>query len=210
MARLNHVKKARGGEKPKKCYRCQTPIKAGDEYYWFANRMGRMSVRKDYCKNHRPRASEMTTSDKLSQLYAAQEEFGDGNFETLEDMAEALRSAASVAESVKDEYQDGLDNMPDGLRDADPNGVQDKIDSCETWASELESAADEIENMEAPEMPDEPEAPQEKKPSAAKRKLYEAAKAKYDEALAAWKVLMEPILEEAQGKADDAIGSLDL
>lgn len=147
MARVTKVVKARKAQG--NCRRCGKKIKKGDSYYHFSNRIGRSSLRRVYCNEHPPKPSEKTTSDKLSQLYAAQEAFEDGKYKTLEEMAAALREAAEVAETVKDEYQESLDNMPDALRDSDPNDIQSKIDSCETWKDELESKADEIETLTA-------------------------------------------------------------
>jgi hypothetical protein len=66
------------------------------------------------------------------------------------DIAAALETCASEIESVKDEYQDGLDSLPDGLRDAGgPGGeTQEKIDALESFAESLQSAASDIEGAE--------------------------------------------------------------
>lgn len=159
MARLHHVKSARKSKKKRKCWKCSKPIKAGDSYYWFANRMGRVSFRKDYCAEHRPRASNMTTSDKLSRLYAAQEGVEDqlgkheGEFNEYRDgIAEALREAANEARNVGQEYRDSKDNMPEGLQEGEVGQqCEEHADLCEQWADLLEQAADSIESLEKEE-----------------------------------------------------------
>lgn len=187
MARITLVKKAQKDQG--KCRRCGAVIKLGDSYFWFANRLGRMSVRKVFCAAHRPRPSEVTTSDKLSQLYGAQEAFEDQVFDSLEDIASALRDAASTAEEVGQEYRDSLDNMPDGLRDADSNGIQEKIDACSDWQGELEQAADEVEGFE---MPEEEESEGDKEPTNSGGQT------------------ASEVMDEARSRAEDAIGSLSL
>lgn len=159
MAKLNFVKKAQDSKEPRKCIRCGTKIKPGDSYWWFANRIGRSSIRKNYCAKHRPRPSDMTTSDKLSQLYSAQESVEDEqNNRTDKDgvpisfddyksaMADALRSAADQARQVGGEYQESLDNMPEHLQES--SGISERVEACIDWADALEAAADEVESFE--------------------------------------------------------------
>ena len=166
MAHLTLVKSARDNKKGRVCRRCAKPIKKGDSYFWFANRIGRSSRKSTFCADHRPRPSEMTTSDKLSQLYAAREAVEDamrrsddnGNTVSLEDYKEAvqaaLEDAASTARDVGEEYRDSKSNLPDSLQDSQTGqDIEEKADACDAWADELESAASEIESYEA-EVPD--------------------------------------------------------
>jgi hypothetical protein len=107
----------------------------------------------------------MTTSDKLSRLYAAQEFVEDalrGEIPLSEwddykaAVAEALNNAAQEAREVGEEYTSSRDNMPEGLQNAGTGEeLEQKAQSCEDWADALESAASSVEGMDAPE-PDEP------------------------------------------------------
>lgn len=150
MARTTYVKKA---QKPQgKCYRggCGKAIKEGDSYYWFANRIGRSSIRKVFCSEHAPRPSEKTTSDKLSQIYAAQEALEDAvsSASSLEDLCSALREAAEQGNEVAEAYRESISNMPESLQSGSTaDEMEEKASQCEEWAQTCEGAADEIEGM---------------------------------------------------------------
>lgn len=161
MAKVTQVQKAR---KPAgNCSRCGTAIKTGDSYFWFANRIGRSSRRKNYCGNCRPRPSEITTSDKLSELYAAQESIEDSlnrgelNFEEFRDQVKsACEDAASTAHEVADQYRESKDNLPENFQNSTPGEeLDEKADQCDNWAEALESAASEIESTEQDDSLDE-------------------------------------------------------
>lgn len=167
MARLTFVKKARENKKGRACRRCGKAIKKGDSYYWFANRIGRTGVRKEYCSEHRPRPSEMTTSDKLSTLYAAREELEDcaGWFDddtTLEAAKalaeETLRNAIDNVNQVAEDYRESKSNMPDSLQEGTTGQqCEENADACDSWATEIESCADEIEALTEDDFADEDE-----------------------------------------------------
>lgn len=90
----------------------------------------------------------MTTSDKLARLYAAQEEI-EGAMSDRESIITALEDAISTAEEVGSEYESSLENMPEGLQQsATGEAIQEKIDACSAWATELETCKDEIESEE--------------------------------------------------------------
>jgi hypothetical protein len=154
MARIKTVAKAQKDQG--KCRRCGAPILAGSKYYWFANRIGRSSIRKNFCAAHYPKASEVTTSDKLSQIYSAQEDLAVAidAAGSLEDLSSALRDAAGIAQEVAEAYRESISNMPESFQNgSQAEEMEEKASQCEDWASALESAADEVEGME----PEEPE-----------------------------------------------------
>lgn len=130
---------------PGSCARCGTEILKGDSYKWFKFRWGSKII---FCEAHYPRLSEMTTSDKLARLYAAQEEI-EGAMSDRESIITALEDAISTAEEVGSEYESSLENMPEGLQQsATGEAIQEKIDACSAWATELETCKDEIESEE--------------------------------------------------------------
>lgn len=148
MARLHTVT----ARKPNKCGSCGAKIKPGETYFWWANRIGRSSSKKVRCAAHKPKPSEMVSSDKMSRIMAAQESveavlYGEQkDFESFQgDVAQALRDAASEIRETGEEYGESFDNMPEGLQQGD-TGMRD---GCEQWADSLESAADEIEGLTA-------------------------------------------------------------
>lgn len=100
------------------------------------------------------RPSEMTGSDKLARLYEQQEILTDllrdWNGEDVEELADALRSAAEVAGEVGQEYTDADEAM--GGHGGENS---DRADECDTWASELEIAADSLAPFDASSSTDE-------------------------------------------------------
>lgn len=154
MPRVTRVNKAQ--KKQGQCSKCGAKIKVGDSYVWWANRIGRSSIRKVRCgkKECYPRASDLTTSDKLSQVYAAQEQLEDviQKAGCISEIAEALRDCASTANDVAQEYRDSVDNMPENLQNgSQADEMNQKADDLESWAQDLESAADEVEDCEEEE-----------------------------------------------------------
>lgn len=121
--------------------------------------VGSHGVKKVRCSDHRPRPSELCGSDKLSRLMAAGESVEDAtmaapvDFESFKsDIADALRSAASEVEEVGQEYGESFDNLPEGLQQGETGQrCEEMRDNCSDWASQIESAADEVEALEEPE-----------------------------------------------------------
>lgn len=121
-------------------------IKKGDMYYYWKFRT---SSKRSISKT-RPRQSQLTTSDKLSRVYGAQEDLEDIMAQWDEDtevgeIEEAIEACWNELESVKDEYQDSLDNMPEPLQEG-PTGqeIQEKIDSLDNTVNELQSITVEL------------------------------------------------------------------
>ncbi len=144
MPRVHFVKKARKADKA-------AGIKKGDSYFWWKFRYGGMRKSKV-----RPRSSQLTQSEYLSTMYAAQETIEDA----LSDLTtawdddgadrEALREElAGVCESVRDDVESAgsdcdekLNNMPDSLQQGSTGELlQQRVDACETMRDSLDEAA---------------------------------------------------------------------
>jgi hypothetical protein len=77
------------------------------------------------------------------------DELENGSMKTLADIWDLLTNAVSDIENIRDEFQDGLDNMPEGLQQGDTGQlIQERIDGLEEWLQELNTAADEINEMD--------------------------------------------------------------
>ena len=158
---LTYVNAARAG-KPKHCKRCGTKINLGESYWWISHRLGKMSIRHNWCQLHHPRPSELTMSDKLSNLYAARESVEDVSWDAetpletyKDDLESALNDAAQVARETGDEYREAKENMPESLQESDTAQLCDeRADACDAWADELEQAAQEVANYEPDEPPE--------------------------------------------------------
>lgn len=149
--RVNTVEKAR--KSPGNCSRCNREIAVGEPYRWAK---GRYTSKKVRCMAEpcRFRQSDLTGSDKLSRVYAAQENVEDvlatwtpeddveGSF-----LQDALNDAAEQIKEVGEEYQQSADNILDAFSggSATADELQEKAESLDSWATTLEDAANEIE-----------------------------------------------------------------
>lgn len=140
MPRVKRVKKARKAQGS--CGKCGVPIKVGDPYVWWKFKFGARHVRcaKEECY---PKASDFTQSEFLSALYDLQDQAcqcHDG--EELQALADEVRDLGS-------EQEDKLRNMPESLQYS-PTGelLQERVDSCEAWAGDLENHVYEFEQVQ--------------------------------------------------------------
>jgi len=131
MSRVHSVKKARK-DIP------DTDIKKGDSYYWWKFRYGPKKVSKTY-----PKRGQLTQSSFLQQMYSIEDTLqavtADDDFQSTVD------SIGSELNSLRDEVQDSLDNMPEQLQSG-PTGemLQGRIDAVEEMINELEGIDIEI------------------------------------------------------------------
>lgn len=151
MAKIYESTKSSRGE-THNCDKCHQPITTGQKFlYWKLSMNSPLHRRHAACG--RPRPSELTSS-KLSGVYAAVESAEDalnalGKEDTPADIAQILNDCAGEVESVKDEYQESLDNMPEPLQQG-PTGqdMQEKIESLETFHNVLTDKASDLEGLE--------------------------------------------------------------
>lgn len=132
----------------------------GDGYRWIKFNRGPKKIRcmKPECAF---RASDMTTSDKLSRVYAAQETAQDvvdsWDGEDIETLREALQTAAEEIREVASEYNESADNMEQAFPNGSPtiDDCREKAESLESWADELEQ--NDLTEWDGPEEEDESE-----------------------------------------------------
>ncbi len=126
MPRVYHVKKAR---------KDNPVVSAGEPYFWWKHAFGR----KQFSRT-RPRYSQLCQG-KNAGFYAA--------LENLEDMSAAATDAdtlnaakeecAEMLGDVRDEYQEGWDNLPENFQyGSKGEEIQEAIDAIEELISELE------------------------------------------------------------------------
>jgi len=126
MPKVYFVKKAR---------KDNPVVKKGESYYWWKHAFGPKKFSKE-----RPKASQLTQSSYLSQLYALQEGLHERftDFDSLNDEVTALIDDLN---ELGQECQDSLDSMPEHLQDSSSSGelLQERIDAIESAVSEMES-----------------------------------------------------------------------
>lgn len=138
MAKLHYVKRAL------KTYR-GTGIKKGQPYWHYKHYRG-PKVR---CKNQPPRSAYLTTSPFVKAMMNLEDRTEELKSNTDKDYAvDELRSIADEVREVGETCREGHENMSGNF----PNGcptldlMQSRIEACETIASKLDDAADELEN----------------------------------------------------------------
>jgi hypothetical protein len=150
MARAHLKTKNKAGQ-PYNCCRCAGKIVAGEKYYEWKFRYG--GQYRQHASHGSPKQSQLTQS-KMSGVYAAVETAEDNidQADCAADIAAALNDCASGVGDVRDEYQSGIDNMPEGLQQGSvAQESQEKIDALQEFCDNLESVASEIESESEPE-----------------------------------------------------------
>lgn len=135
MPRVHHVMKAR------KDYP-EDGIQKGDEYYWWQFRRSPIQRSKEY-----PNRKQLTRSDFLLELYDIED--------TIAAMTEPdeLDDILDQIETLRDECQERLDNMPEALQDTSDSGImlQERIDGLDDWYGELDGVDRSIDDTEEDE-----------------------------------------------------------
>jgi len=123
-------------------------IHKGESYFWWQFKNGG----KNFSKT-RPKESQLTQSNYLSQLYAIQERIEDISADDSSDLESIVDELKSDIESLKDETEESLSNMPESLQSS-PTGelLQERIDALETALSELEDI--DLDDYEEPDEDD--------------------------------------------------------
>lgn len=189
MARV-HYRKAR------KAYP-DSGIEAGQMYYYCKIKTGPRSSRELRSLQPFPR-SQLTSSEFLGRAYDLEDQIAALDFADVDSAVGDAESIVDEIDALGDEQQDKLDNMPDGLREG-PTGelLQERVDMCEDWASNIEGALG--------ERPDEVEKPESDQPD---REDFADDDA-YDEAQGAWQEafdLYEAYLQDISDWGDNVKG----
>jgi methyl-accepting chemotaxis protein len=173
--RITHVKKARKDQGY--CSRCRDPLPVGSPYRWIKFRFGG-KIRRCMKYTCRFRGSDMTTSDKRSDFYLAQEQAEDAleairvilsddlDADTLHgefvDLASTLGESADLAEQVRDGFEESAMNLEEYFSGSyQIDEINEKSQAAEEYAGELQeaqSAAEQFaDRMNAQEGEDEPD-----------------------------------------------------
>src|SRR3990167_912429 len=156
MTRSHYVEHAR--KSPGPCGRCSILIRKGDPYYWWKFRHSGKMVR---CIDHRPRQSDLTSSDKLSTLYGAQEGLEDSisaarkklgwaqvaryelaelayteAFKSVLELKTDADSCKDEAQAVADEYNESADNIEQTFSSSPTADLcRENAEQIEEWTS---------------------------------------------------------------------------
>jgi hypothetical protein len=152
------VKSTRG--KTYKCQSCREDILPGESYYEWSRRFGRSGqTYRQHEKCGRPKPTQLS-SRKTAVL---EEAINDADFSSfspeidlealdtqggeievdISDLETILEEIADVAREIGQEYQDGYDNMPEGLNQGSTAQAMEEVaQELESWADDLVSSAD--------------------------------------------------------------------
>jgi hypothetical protein len=139
MATLKRQKARKGYE----CSKCKALIKKGEHYFRF--KLTRFSSVQMRCSLHRPTRQEMTTSDFWSQVYDLEDSISNLSAEEMESARDAIDPILSDIETLRDEQEEKLYNMPDQLQDSDTGQLlQERYDGMQEWYDELDGVDTDI------------------------------------------------------------------
>ena len=193
--RINTVKKARKDQGT--CSGCGKEIKRGDSYTWIKFRYGGKTKK---CGSCIFKASDMTSSDKLSRIYAAQENAVEAIedldvSDNIEDISSVLEELASEVREVAQEYQESADNIRESFTESST------ADECEEKAQVIEDWADECEDpgFEEFEFDESDECKNRKDDGLTKAELKEAVDTARAEALNEWFICQQSMAVEVAG-----------
>lgn len=143
MPRVTHVKKARKDIKRGD----EIVVKKGESYYWWKFAYGSKNVSKTP-----PKASQLTQSDFLSQMYEIEEAIEDVGSQSFEDLQSFVEDIKGRLDCLQEETEDKLSNMPDQLQEA-PTGemMQGRIDAAQEMIDDLDNIEFEINEDEIAE-----------------------------------------------------------
>jgi hypothetical protein len=111
-------------------------IEVGDKYYYWVFKNQRGPGTKVKSKTY-PRPSQLTRSNFKSQWRSFGEEIAD--LAVDDGLYDALQEIAGRIRELGEECQSSLDNMPEGLQQGSTGEMlQERIDNCDSWASEIE------------------------------------------------------------------------
>ncbi len=160
MPRITKVRKARQNQGF--CSSCGTELKKGMPYRWikFRYQAKRKRCMADDC---RFRQSDMTTSDKLSRFYAANENIEDVIANSrkfledstgeefagyLNDIKEALEEAQGEYEEVATEYTEGAENILDHFSESEvADEMISKADQMEEFRGQMDNIIDNLNDV---------------------------------------------------------------
>ncbi len=213
MARIHKIDKSRVEHK---CSRCGVTIKKGEPYFYAEPRYGGRVIG---CILHRPRPSQLTSSDKLATLYGTQEALEDiinpdhddrEQIETyLNDLDSQLETSAEEVRDVGEQYEESASNMEEYFTSGSSqiDEIREKSEACESWADDLEDAKsgvedliNELENLAEVEEPQDDPAVFETKED------YEGALTDYN----SYMDELDRIATDAEERLSDALGNFSL
>jgi hypothetical protein len=141
MARVKRVTARKDG--PQAC----PQAKKGDVYYFWKHRMKGSRSGFFRCTVGRPPTrSETTLSDYRGQVYDIQDEIAASSAETVEEFDSLRDEWVERINDLCDEQRDKLDAMPEALQEG--SVVQERIDECDEWSSEVEAVTVDEPNRE--------------------------------------------------------------
>jgi len=110
-------------------------IKKGDSYYWWQFAFSSKSFSKKP-----PKPQQLTRSDFLISVYDIQDRISGMQPETFEDFNNERDEIVNDIQELATEQEEKRDNMPETLQDsATGELLQERHDSMDEWASEIES-----------------------------------------------------------------------
>lgn len=120
-----------------------TGIAKGESYWWWKFNFRNMIYR----SKTQPTRQQLTTSDFLGRVYDIEDSIR--GIDSNSDLENQVSEIVSEIESLSEETQEKLDNMPEQLQEASASGqlLSERIDSLSDFQSELEGMDTEVDEQ---------------------------------------------------------------
>lgn len=140
MPKVHHIKRAQ------KDYP-DIDVKKGEPYYRWSIKLQRGGLVR--MSKTPPKRSQLTVSEFYGTLYSIQEDNEFAKCGSFEELAAMKDDVVGQLEELRDQQQEKLDNMPEGLQQGSTGELlQERYDA-------LDSAISELENVDIPESDEE-------------------------------------------------------
>ena len=155
-------------------------IAKGEPYFWWQFKNSPKQFSKE-----RPKNSQLTQSNFLSQLYALEEKIEEFSCESREDFESFRDELKDDIDTLKDECDESLNNMPEGLQQGSTGELlQERIDAMDSWSTDIEGIeCDYDEDDLRQEVLDEKDEDEELTDEEIEEKVQEKIQEKVDEAI---------------------------
>ena len=124
-------------------------VSVGESYYWWQFKRGPVHISKT-----RPKRSQLTQSEFKGWLYDLEDDISTFHVPpdsiqdySVDDLEMVVDEWLDEIETMRDELEGRLDNMPENLRDNSISGqmLQERVDALDDWHSALDSERGDIE-----------------------------------------------------------------
>lgn len=110
-------------------------IHKGEPYYWW-----QFSGRERSISKNKPRRSQLTQSEFLSELWDIEDDISEACPDTVEDLKACVEEWKERIETLREQCEERRDNMPESLQESETGQLlQERYDGLDSWYNDIEA-----------------------------------------------------------------------